>query len=88
MTLLDLPTSAPLVADLDVERLSPRFGARIRGLDLGRLDDAQVSAVRAALAEHKVLFFADQSLDPVAQIALGRRLGEVTESHPVAPGVD
>ena len=36
-----------------------------------------------------MLFFAGQhDLHPDSQIALGRRLGEVTESHPVVPGVD
>ena len=88
MTLLDLPTSSPTAADLDVELLSPTFGARVHGLDLGRADDAQVRAVRTALARYKVLFFAGQDLDPDAQIALGRRLGDVTEGHPVVPGVD
>ena len=88
MTLLDLPTSSSSVADLDVELLSPSFGARICGLDLASADDGQVRAVRAALARYKVLFFAGQDLDPDAQIALGRRLGDVTESHPVVPGVD
>lgn len=93
MTLLDLPT-APLPtaslpgADLDVELLSPTFGARVHGLDLARDDADQVRAVRTALARYKVLFFAGQDLDPDAQIALGRRLGDVTESHPVVPGVD
>lgn len=88
MTLLDLPTSSSLDADLDVELLSPTFGARIHGLDLARADNEQVRAVRTALARYKVLFFAGQDLDPDAQIALGRRLGDLTESHPVVPGVD
>ncbi len=94
MTLLDVtPHTAPTSAgsaepELTVERLSPSFGARITGLDLDRATDAQVRAVRTALAEHKVLFFSAQELDPDAQVALGRRLGEVTESHPVVPGVD
>ena len=92
MTLLapalpDLPSDAGTV--LDLEPLGPRFGARVHGVDLSLATDEQVRAVRAALAVHKVLFFADQhSLDPDRQVSLGRRLGEVTESHPVVPGVD
>jgi alpha-ketoglutarate-dependent taurine dioxygenase len=74
---------------LDLERLGPGFGVRVHGVDLGQATDAQVRAIRAALAEHKVLFFSGQhSLDPDRQVTLGRRLGQVTESHPVVPGVD
>ena len=93
MTLLasPLPTTATHVqpATLDLERLGPDFGVRVHGVDLHRATDDQVGAIRAALAEHKVLFFSDQhDLHPDSQVALGRRLGEVTESHPVVPGVD
>jgi alpha-ketoglutarate-dependent taurine dioxygenase len=93
MTLLAAPTSAPALVDargvLDIDRLEPSIGARVHGLDLSRATDDQVRALRAALAEYKVLFFADQhALHPDSQIALGRRLGEVTEGHPVVPGVD
>ena len=93
MTLLAAPTTAPVPAAdrglLEVERLEPSIGARVHGVDLGRVTDDEVRAIRTALAEYKVLFFAGQhDLHPDSQIALGRRLGEVTESHPVVPGVD
>jgi alpha-ketoglutarate-dependent taurine dioxygenase len=93
MTLLAVPTTTPApVAErglLEVERLEPSIGARVHGVDLSRVTDDQVRAIRTALAEYKVLFFAAQhDLHPDSQIALGRRLGEVTESHPVVPGVD
>ena len=95
MTLLAVPTTTPAPAPaperglLEVERLEPSIGARVLGVDLSRVTDHQVRAIRTALAEYKVLFFAAQhDLHPDSQIALGRRLGEVTESHPVVPGVD
>jgi alpha-ketoglutarate-dependent taurine dioxygenase len=72
---------------LRVERLGPAFAAVV-DLDLATADDEQVAAVRSALTEHKVLFFRDQHLDPDSQIALGNRLGELTASHPVVPGLD
>ena len=75
-------------ADLQLEPLGPSFGAVVHGLDLSRADDTQVRAVRAALTAHKVLFFAGQDLDPTAQVALGNRLGNLTASHPVVPGLD
>jgi len=89
MTLVapDLPATASRA--LNLEPLSPRFGARVNDIDLSRATDDEVRAVRVALAEHKVLFFSGQhNLDPDSQVALGRRLGPVTESHPVVPGVD
>ena len=94
MTLLAAPTTVPASvaaerAPLEIERLEPSIGARVHGVDLSRVTDDQVRSIRTALAEYKVLFFAGQhDLHPDSQIALGRRLGEVTESHPVVPGVD
>ena len=91
MTLLapDQTTTSLAPAALDLERLGPGFGVRVHDVDLSRATDEQVLAVRRALAEHKVLFFSGQhGLDPDSQVALGRRLGQVTESHPVVPGVD
>jgi taurine dioxygenase len=94
MTLLAAPTTvlvstAAERGHLEIERLEPSIGARVHGVDLSRVTDDQVRSIRTALAEYKVLFFAGQhDLHPDSQIALGRRLGEVTESHPVVPGVD
>jgi alpha-ketoglutarate-dependent taurine dioxygenase len=73
---------------LTIERLGAFHGARISGVDLATADDGTLAAVRSALVEHKVLFFAGQELDPDSQVLLGRRLGELTPSHPVVPGVD
>jgi alpha-ketoglutarate-dependent taurine dioxygenase len=69
---------------LTLERLGPSFGAHVLGLDLRHLTDEEVLAIRAALVEHKVLFFRGQDLTDADQIELGRRLGEVTAGHPVA----
>lgn len=73
---------------LALERLGPGFGAEVRGIDLATASDAEVAAVRRALTEHKVLFFSGQNLDPDSQITLGNRLGSLTASHPVVPGLD
>jgi alpha-ketoglutarate-dependent taurine dioxygenase len=43
---------------------------------------------RQALTTHKVLFFSGQQLDPDSQVVLGNRLGTLTASHPVVPGID
>jgi alpha-ketoglutarate-dependent taurine dioxygenase len=73
---------------LNLELLGPRFGALVHGLDLATAEDAQVAGIRAALTDHKVLFFRGQTLDPDQQIRLGNRMGELTASHPVVPGID
>ncbi|MGY1812751.1 TauD/TfdA dioxygenase family protein [Blastococcus sp. SYSU D00820] len=73
---------------LTLERLGAYHGARVTGLDLATADDAQLGALRAALVEHKVLFLSGQDLDPDSQVRLGRRLGELTPSHPVVQGLD
>ncbi|BCB89260.1 TauD/TfdA dioxygenase family protein [Phytohabitans suffuscus] len=73
---------------LDLDPLGPYFGANVRGIALARATDAELAAVRAALVERKVLFFTGQDLDPDTQVELGRRLGELTASHPVIGGVD
>jgi alpha-ketoglutarate-dependent taurine dioxygenase len=83
---LAVPTMTSTALDLD--RLGPGFGADVRGVDLATADDATIVAVRQALTEHKVLFFSRQQLDPDSQVALGNRMGRLTVSHPVVPGLD
>jgi taurine dioxygenase len=72
----------------ELEPLGPHFGAIVHGLDLATVTGEQVAEIRAALVDRKVLFFRDQVLDDDGQIALGRRIGELTASHPVIGGVD
>jgi alpha-ketoglutarate-dependent taurine dioxygenase len=72
----------------ELEPLGPHFGSIVHGVDLATADDEQIVAIRAALVDRKVLFFRDQTLDDDGQVDLGRRLGELTASHPVVGGVD
>ncbi|MGW4681968.1 TauD/TfdA dioxygenase family protein [Micromonospora taraxaci] len=76
------------LVNLTLDPLGPHFGAEVHDVDLHRASDAELAAVRAALVDRKVLFFADQRLDDDGQVRLGRRLGELTASHPVVGGVD
>jgi taurine dioxygenase len=74
--------------ELEIRPLSPIIGAEVHGIDLsGPVDDDTVAAVRAALNEHHVIFFRDQSLTPAQQEAFAGRFGEVTEGHPVIPAI-
>jgi alpha-ketoglutarate-dependent taurine dioxygenase len=79
----------PTVTRLDITRLAPALGAEVRGVDLSAdLSDDTIAEIRAAWIEHQVVFFPDQHLDPVAQVAFASRFGEVTEAHPVEPALD
>jgi taurine dioxygenase len=76
------------MTDLDLEPLGPAFGSIVHGLDLLTASDDEIAGLRAALVDRKVLFLRDQKLDDDAQVDLGRRIGELTASHPVVGGVD
>jgi alpha-ketoglutarate-dependent taurine dioxygenase len=81
MTTLDLA--------LDIRKRGGRLGAEIHDVDLtGDLSDGTVAEIRAALLEHKVLFFRGQDLDDVGQVAFASRLGPLTTAHPTVPGAD
>ncbi|MCW2847744.1 MAG: dioxygenase [Marmoricola sp.] len=67
-----------------VRKVGGRIGAVVEGVRLdGSLDESTVAQVRAALLEHKVLFFRGQHhLDDDAQIAFAELLGPLTTAHP------
>lgn len=62
---------------VSVRRLAPSFCGEIDGVDLRRLDDAAVDAIKTAWLAHKVLVFHDQDLDEDGLVEFARRLGEV-----------
>ena len=61
---------------ITVEPLSG-VGAFISGIDLNQFDDVTLVELKAAFADHSVLFFRDQKLTPDAHIALAQRWGEI-----------
>jgi alpha-ketoglutarate-dependent taurine dioxygenase len=75
---------------LTVNKLTTTVGAEVIGLDPESLaaDDALGEAVLEALEDNGVLVFPHLGLDPQAQVAFCRRLGEIDHSsdghHPVA----
>ena len=73
-------------SQLAVEPVPGALGVEISGIDLsGEVSDDQVTAIRAALVEHHVVFFRDQVLQPEHQVAFGARLGELEDYPFVAP---
>jgi hypothetical protein len=73
---------------IEVRRFAPALGAEVRGVDLAEgIDDATYREIRRAFLEHQVLFFKEQrELPPAAQVAIGKRFGEL-HFHPAAPSM-
>jgi alpha-ketoglutarate-dependent taurine dioxygenase len=75
---------------LTITKLTDSVGAEVAGLDPGSLasDATSSDAILDALEDSGVLVFRGLGLDPEAQVAFCRRLGEVDHSsdghHPVA----
>ncbi|HEY3674255.1 MAG TPA: TauD/TfdA family dioxygenase [Acidimicrobiia bacterium] len=80
-------TSTSASTQLQVEPLAGAIGAVVTGIDLARLDDATVDAVRAIWLEHLVVFFRDQELDDDAFLAFAHRIGEPVR-YPFVKGFD
>lgn len=80
MTTTVEPTTRPIT----VRKLGSRIGAVLDGVRLsGDLPPETVAEIRAAILEHKVVFFrGQQHLDDDAQIAFGELLGPLTTAHP------
>lgn len=63
---------------IEILPVSGSLGAEIRGVDLAApLSETVVGDIRAAFAEHLVLFFHGQSLEPQHQVAFGEHFGPI-----------
>ena len=63
---------------IEAAPLTPTIGAVISGIDLTRpLSNTQVDDLHQAIADHLVIFFRDQRLDPDSLRRLGRYFGEL-----------
>ena len=58
-----------------IEPITGALGARLTGLNLAALNDAEFATLKAALDEHLVLYVPDQDLDRHQLAALGNRFG-------------
>jgi alpha-ketoglutarate-dependent sulfate ester dioxygenase len=84
-----MTTLTPNAIELDVTKVTAHIGAEVAGVDLsGELDPAVVSALRAALNQHKVLVFRDVDLDDAGQQRFARSFGPLTAAHPTVPALD
>jgi alpha-ketoglutarate-dependent taurine dioxygenase len=78
------PTGRGHQGPVRVRKVGGRIGAVVEGVRLGGdLDVHTVAQVRAALLEHKVVFFrGQQHLDDAGQIAFAELMGPLTTAHP------
>jgi len=65
---------------ISIERIHPRFGARITGVDLRRVDDATFKDIVDAFNEYSVLVFPRNVLSDAEQIAFSERFGGLEET--------
>lgn len=71
-----------------IEPIAGALGAEILDIDVsGDLANSEAAAVRDAFLEHKVVFFRDQALTPVAQKRFASLFGE-PEIYPFIKGFD
>ena len=73
-----------MASNITVSPLTPAIGAEIGNIDLRQVSGDEIADIRAALLEHKVVFFRDQSLTQAEHIAFARQFGEL-EIHPATP---
>lgn len=82
-------TTRATTTGLEIRKVTARIGAHVSGIDLdGPLDRATVTALRAALDEHKALVFDNVHLDDEGQQRFARHFGELTTAHPTVPAAE
>jgi len=82
-------TTTQVGTKLGIRKITARIGAEITGLppDL-ILDPETITAVRAALNEHKALIFRGVRVDDEDQQRFAGYFGPLTSAHPTVPAVD
>ncbi|HJS76996.1 MAG TPA: TauD/TfdA family dioxygenase, partial [Burkholderiales bacterium] len=72
---------------MEVRRIAGALGAELLGVDLRKLSNEVVAAIRGAFLEHQVIFFRDQKLDPAQFMAFARTMGKPVP-YPFVPGIE
>ena len=68
------------VSAVEIRPVTGVFGAEILGVQLARLSEGELAAVRDAMCRHEVTVFRDQHLAPAEQSEFSRRLGPSAET--------
>ena len=77
----------PVRSELRTRALSYSIGTIVDGVDLRELSPIEIDAIRQLWLERKVLFFPGQHLDADSHLAFAAHFGEISEGHPVIPGI-
>ena len=72
---------------MEVRRIAGALGAELLGVDLRKLSNEVVAAIRGAFLEHQVIFFRDQKLDPAQFMAFASAMGKPVP-YPFVPGIE
>ena len=73
---------------ITVNKLTPKIGAEIVGLDFSEtLTDRNSDKIYNLLIENKVIFFRNKKMSPETHIKFAKSLGEIEPPHPVYPNV-
>ena len=82
-------TTTSIGTKLGLRKLTARIGAEVTGVSPSlELDPDTVTAIRAALNEHKALLFRGISVDDDGQQRFARYFGPLTSAHPTVPAVN
>jgi taurine dioxygenase len=71
---------------ITVTPLTPRIGAEIGAVNLAAPTNRQIEEISAALVDHQVIFFRDQTLEPESLKRFARAFGELA-IHSAVPGL-
>ena len=73
---------------ITVNKLTPKIGAEIVGLDFSEtLTDLNSDKIYNLLIENKVIFFRNKKMSPETHIKFAKSLGDIEPPHPVYPNV-
>ena len=73
---------------IDIRPIAGALGAEVLGVDLGtKMSEDTITTIRQALLDHMVIFFREQDIEPVHQIAFAKRFGDLVE-YPLVKGLD
>ena len=67
---------------MSIEKLGTTFFARVTGINVAKMTNAQTNELQQAYLDHKVLVIEDQSLEAADFDAFGKLFGDTVE-HPV-----
>ena len=74
---------------ITVNKLTPKIGAEIVGLDFNEtLTNQNSDIIYNLLIEHKVIFFREKEMSPETHIKFAKSLGDIEPPHPVYPNVE